>query len=65
MKFFANILIFCACIVLTRHAVAVAATATIVNAGFELMDESSKTRLAGWRTARDGAIVNVDGLNAW
>lgn len=60
MKFFVKILIFCGYLFLTQYAGAGEAMPAIANAGFELIDESSKTRLAGWRTAGDGAIVNVD-----
>jgi carboxyl-terminal processing protease len=60
VKFFAKILIFYAYILFTQYAGAAETMPTIANAGFEVIDESSKTRLAGWRTAGDGAIVNVD-----
>lgn len=60
MKLFAKVLIFCCYLQVTQLAGATEATPTIANAGFEIIDESSKTRLASWRTAGDGAIVNAD-----
>lgn len=60
MKLLAKILIFYCALQHVQLADAQEATPTIANAGFENIDESSKTRLSGWRTAGDGAIVNVD-----